>query len=89
MSEGVTCTKTKALHEDLVTKTPDTSSEDEEALEASIDGSRNLIKKRTSVHSVVRRGEATATAKKFVPEVQELMTSGIMAEEKSLPATNY
>lgn len=49
MSEGVKCAKIKAMYEELVTKTPDTSSEDEEAFEATKDGSRNLIK-RTRIH---------------------------------------
>lgn len=51
------------------------------------DGLRNL-KKRTGIHSVVRHGEATAPAEKFVPEFQELITSEgtyITAKEKSLP----
>lgn len=72
---------------DLVRKTPGTSSEDKDAFKESR-GWFEKFKKRTGIHSVVRHGEATAPAEKFVPEFQELITSEgtyITAKEKSLP----
>ncbi|XP_051785430.1 tigger transposable element-derived protein 1-like [Erpetoichthys calabaricus] len=78
VSEAITCAKAKTLYLDLLRKTPGTSAEDEEAFKAS-HGWFAKFKKRTSIHSVVRHGEAassdTAAADKFGQEFQQFITS--------------
>ena len=62
VSEAIICEKARLLHQDLLNKTPGTSSETE-VFKASR-GWFEKFKKRTGIHSVVRHGEASSSNKK-------------------------
>ncbi|XP_018410276.1 PREDICTED: tigger transposable element-derived protein 1-like [Nanorana parkeri] len=85
VSENIICEKAKALHTDLISKLPGTSTENEELFKASR-GWFDNFKRRSGIHSVVRHGEAassdTKAAEAFATEFQKLMVSeGYLAEQ--------
>ncbi|XP_071977828.1 methionine aminopeptidase 1D, mitochondrial isoform X1 [Engystomops pustulosus] len=75
VNENLICRKAKALYTELVSKLPSTSRESEESFKASR-GWFDNFKRRSGIHSVLRRGEAASSdAEAFTAQFQELIRS--------------
>ena len=85
MTEGTVCQNARAIYDDLLQQTSGTSVDEasEDLFKASRDWFENF-KKRTSIHSVVRHGEAASAdvkaAEDYVKTFAELIEAGYIPQ---------
>ncbi|GBM81699.1 Tigger transposable element-derived protein 1 [Araneus ventricosus] len=80
LTQGIICEKARAIYGDLLNRTPRTSTD--EASEDSFKASRGWFdnfRKRTSIHSVVRHGEAASSDVKAAEDYLETFSELIEA----------
>ena len=85
MTEGTVCQNARAIYDDLLQQTSGTSVDEasEDLFKASRDWFENF-KKRTSIHSVVRHGEAASAdvkaAEDYIKTFAELIEAGYIPQ---------